>query len=187
MSQTPEFPREPLPEGLIEEIRAHRGRFRWLGIALLVAGALAVVFPLVASIAAKVMIGWFLLIVGGVTMWHAFQSRSWREAVLSGVVGLLHLAAGVYLAFFPLTGLIALTVLLGVLLLVQGALEGTMAARHRPAPGWGWMAVSAMASGALGLLLILGLPGTALWALGLMLGINFITSGAMFFALSRVE
>ncbi|WP_246003755.1 hypothetical protein [Histidinibacterium lentulum] len=47
------------------------------------------------------------------------------------------------------------------------------------------MAASGVASLALGLLLILGLPGMALWALGLMLGINFLTSGLMFLALSR--
>ncbi|KAA9008017.1 HdeD family acid-resistance protein [Histidinibacterium aquaticum] len=174
-------------EDLLGHVREHRGRFRWLGIALIVAGIAAILFPFVASIAAKVMVGWLLLITGGVTLWHAFQSRSWREALLSGLVGLLNLAAGGYLAFFPLTGLVALTLLLGLLFGLQGGVEVAMAWRHRPGQNWGWMMASGIAAIALALLLLLGLPGTALWALGLFLGINFISSGAAFLALSRID
>jgi uncharacterized membrane protein HdeD (DUF308 family) len=173
------------PDEVLASIREHRTRFRWLGLALIAAGALAILFPLVASIAAKVMIGWFLLVAGAVTLWHAFQARSWGDALLSAAIGVLHLAVGVYLAFFPLTGLVGLTILMGALFGAQGIIEALMASRRRPAAGWGWMAVSGAASLALGLLLILGLPGTALWALGLMLGINFLTSGIMFIALAR--
>ena len=131
------------------------------------------------------MIGWFLLIAGAITLWHAFQARGWGDALLSALIGVLQLAAGVYLAFFPLTGLVGLTLLLGALFASQGVIEGLMSLRSRPHSGWGWMAASGAASLALGFLLILGLPGTALWALGLMLGINFLTSGLMFLALSR--
>jgi len=171
---------------LLDRIRSHRGRFRWLGVALIVLGVLAIVFPLVASIAAKVMIGWFLLLTGGAVLWHAFQTRAWRDALLSGLIGLLHLAAGVYLAFFPLTGLVGLTLLVGVLFGVQGAIELSLALRHRPNTGWGWMAFSGAASLVLAVLLILGLPGSALWAIGLLVGINFVSSGVAFLSLSRL-
>lgn len=174
-----------LPDELLDDIREHRGRFRWLGIGLVIAGILAVLFPLVASIAAKVMIGWFLLVVGGVTLWHAFQARSWQDAALSGLIGVLHLAAGVYLAFFPLTGLVGLTVLLAILFGIQGAIEIAMARRQK-SPGR-WMMISGIASLVLAVLLIVGLPGSALWALGLMLGINFLSSGIAFLALARLE
>ncbi|QQA41818.1 HdeD family acid-resistance protein [Pelagovum pacificum] len=176
----------PYSDDLMAHVREHKGRFRWLGIALIVAGALAVIFPLVASITAKIMVGWFLLIVGAVTLWHAFQSRSWREAILSGLVGVLQIAAGVYLAFFPLTGLIGLTLLLGVLFAFQGGIEIAMAMRARPTQGWVWMLVSGIASALLAIFLIAGLPGTALWAIGLLLGVNFLTSGFAFLALSRI-
>ena len=98
---------------------------------------------------------------------------------------MLHLVAGVYLAFFPLTGLIGLTVLLAVLFLMQAGFEGVMAWQHRPRRGWGWMMASAVASGLVGLLIVLGLPGTALWAIGLLVGINFLTTGIAFVGLSR--
>ena len=180
MSQTPD-----LPKSVIDEIRAHSGRFRWTGIAMIVVGVLAVLFPLVASVAAKVALGWVFLITGAMLLWHAFQSKGWRSGLLAGAIALLHLALGVYLAFFALTGLVGLTFLLGVVFGVQGAAEIAIALQHRPERGWGWLAVNGVVTLALGLLLVLGLPGTALWALGLMLGINFIMTGIAFVTLSR--
>lgn len=175
-----------IPDSTIDYIRDNRSKFKWIGLAMIAVGALAILFPFVASVAAKVMVGWFLLIAGAFTLFHAFQARAWSEALLSGLIGVLHIAAGVYLAFFPLTGLIGLTILLAVLFLFQAGVEGAMAWRHRPHGGWGWMMFSAVASGVLGLLIVLGLPGTALWAIGLLVGVNFLTSGFAFLGLSRV-
>ena len=84
-----------------------------------------------------------------------------------------------------MTGLVGLTLLLGLVFLLQGGFEGGMALRHRPRKGWVWLAVSGMASFGLGFLLIVGLPGTALWAIGLMLGINLLSSGISYVALAR--
>lgn len=178
-----------LPGDMISILRNNAGRFRWLGIVLIVLGVLAILFPLVASIAAKVMIGWLLLLTGAAVLWHAFQARDWSGAIWSGVIGVLHLAAGVYLAFFPLTGLIGLTVFLSVIFAIQGIVEIMLSWQHRPGhgnegPGWLWMGLSGAVSLGLSLLLVLGLPGTALWALGLLLGVNFLTSGLSFVALA---
>ena len=160
-------------------------RFGWLGWALIVTGVFCILFPLVASITAKVLIGWGLLIGGALTLWHAFQSREWGSAILSAIWGIVYLAIGVYLAFFPLTGLIGLTVLLGLVFIAQGVIEGVVALRHRGDRGWIWLTLSAVASAVLGILLIAGLPGTAIWGIGLMLGINLVSSGIAMLAVSR--
>jgi uncharacterized membrane protein HdeD (DUF308 family) len=106
--------------------------------------------------------------------------------LLAGVIALMHLALGVYLAFFALTGLVGLTLLLGAVFLMQGVAEGMIAIQHRPEKGWGWLAVNGIVTLALGFLLIAGLPGTALWAVGVMLGVNFVSTGIAMMALSRV-
>ena len=152
-------------------------------VIMIVLGLLAVLFPLIASIAVKVMVGWLLLLTGAGLLYHAFHARQWRSALLSGLIGVLHLAAGVYLAFFPMTGLIGLTALMAVLFLIQGGVEVAIALQHREMPSWSWLMLSGVASGILGLLLLAGLPGTAAWALGLMLGLNFLTSGVSFLSL----
>lgn len=187
MSDNPDRP--DLTSELKQAVRENATRFRWLGVALIVLGLLAILFPLVASVATKILIGWVFLIAGALVLWHAFQSRSWRPAILSGLVGLLQLAVGVYLAFFPLTGLLGLTVLVSVVFLVQGVVELALSWQHRPGhgnegPGWVWMGISGLISLALGLLLLAGLPGTALWAIGLLLGINALSTGISFLALA---
>jgi uncharacterized membrane protein HdeD (DUF308 family) len=42
---------------------------------------------------------------------------------------------------------------------------------------WGWMLASGFLDVFLGVILLLGLPGTALWALGLLIGINMLFGG----------
>lgn len=169
-----------------QAVRAHRQRFTVLGVVLVILGILAIMFPLLGSIVAKQLIGWFLLLTGASVLFAAFQMRDWQSATLTGLIGVLQLVAGVYLAFFAFTGLIGLTLFLGVVFLFQGAAEATMAWQHRPRDGWVWLALSALASVLLGVLLITGLPGTAIWAPGLFLGINLISSGVSFVALARM-
>jgi uncharacterized membrane protein HdeD (DUF308 family) len=43
---------------------------------------------------------------------------------------------------------------------------------------WGWMLASGIADLILAGIIIAGWPGTATWALGLIVGVNLITSGA---------
>ncbi|SHJ15752.1 HdeD family acid-resistance protein [Wenxinia saemankumensis] len=174
-----------IPEPLRSAVQEHRGRFTFLGWALIAIGVLAVLFPLVSSIAVKVLVGWLLVLSGAAVLYHAFQSRSWGSALWSGLVGVLQIAAGIFLVV-TLDGLIGLTLLMAILFAAQGALEIALwAQNHGTAPASRWMLVSGAASILLGLLLLLGLPGTALWALGLMLGLNLITSGVAFLALTR--
>jgi uncharacterized membrane protein HdeD (DUF308 family) len=173
-------------DSVLSQIRAFRGRLTAVGIILIMLGFLAILFPLMASIAAKILVGWLILLSGAAMLFVAFQARDWSAAIWSGAIGLLQLALGVYLAFFPLTGLIGLTFLVGIAFLVQGGFESAIAFQHRPRRGWGWLAASGAASVILGVLLIAGLPGSAVWALGLLLGINLISSGASFLALARL-
>ena len=174
-----------LNDQMTQTVRDHRTRFTVLGIGLIVLGCLAIVFPLLSSIAVKLVIGWFFLMTGAAVLFSAFQLRGWQLALWTGLIGLLQLAAGVYLAFFPLTGLIGLTFFTGVVFLIQGAAEAAIALQYRPRSGWVWLGISALASVGLGVILIAGLPQTALWALGMFLGINLISSGVSFVALAR--
>ncbi|WP_296423901.1 DUF308 domain-containing protein [Yoonia sp.] len=169
---------------VMDAVRQFHEYFRNVGIVLIVLGVLAIVFPLFFSIAAKTLLGWVFLLTGAALLYHAFQARGWRSAMLSGVIAVLHLALGVYLAFFALTGLVGLTFLVGVVFLLQGGLESVIALQHRPGRGWGWLALNGAVTLLLGILLIAGLPGTALWAIGVILGINFLMSGIGFVALA---
>lgn len=153
------------------------GWFLALGIALIVIGLAAIAFPLISTIAAKVMLGWLFLIGGVVLIIHAFSAQGWGGVLWNLLIGILYLVAGAYLAFFPLTGLLTLAILLAILFLAEGIFEIIMAFRVRPHEGWGFLLLSGIAAIAVGLIIAWGLPGTATWALGLLVGINLLFSG----------
>ncbi|PYE81232.1 HdeD family acid-resistance protein [Pseudoroseicyclus aestuarii] len=172
-------------DAVLERMRDREGRLTLLGVVLLSLGFLAILFPLVATIAIKAMIGWFLLVAGAMTLWTAFQARDWSSALWAGVSAILQVVAGVYLAFFPLAGLLALTLLMGALILLQGALELVMGLRHRPGRSWPWLIFSGLCALVIGAMVLLGLPDSALYTLGLLFGINLISSGAAFIAVAK--
>jgi uncharacterized membrane protein HdeD (DUF308 family) len=176
---------QPIAQAVIAERLAETRRLiseKWgwflaLGIVLIVVGFAAIVFPLFSTIAAKIMLGWLFLIGGAVMVLHAFQAPGWQGFLWELLVGILYLVAGGYLAFFPLTGLITLAILLAFLFLVEGIFEIVMAFKVRPHEGWGFLLLSGIAALAVGLMIAMDLPGSATWALGLLVGINLLFSG----------
>lgn len=174
MTDSSTNPLQPLPAVIAE----HRGWFVFLGIALIVIGAVAITFPLMTTIAAKIFVGWLFLVGGILQVVHAFSTQKWSEFLLSLLIGALYVIAGAWLAFLPFTGIITLTIFLAATFLLEGVLEIGMAMRIRPKGGWVWMLVSGIIAIGAGVLIVAGLPSTAAWAIGLLVGINLIFSGA---------
>jgi len=153
------------------------GWFLALGIVLILVGFAAIIFPFVATVAAKTVLGWLFLIGGVFMVIHAFSAQGWQGVVWSLLIGILYLIAGGYLAFFPLTGLLTLAFLLIILFAAEGVFEVIMAFRVRPHEGWGFMLLSGIAALAVAFLIAMALPSSATWALGLLVGINLLFSG----------
>jgi len=156
------------------------GWFLTIGIVLALAGVAAIAFPLVSTIAAKVALGWIFLVSGALLAVHAFSVQQWRGFLLSLLLGALYLVAGGWLAFFPFTGIVTPTILLAALFLVEGVLEVVMAVRVRPHEGWGWLMLSGLVAIAVGVLIAYELPSSAEWAIGLLAGINLLSTGISF-------
>jgi uncharacterized membrane protein HdeD (DUF308 family) len=161
-----------------EAVRRHRGLFLFEGILLTVLGLIAVLVPVVASFAATLFFGWIFLLSGVVGLFTTFRGRhvpGFWWSLLSAVVGIV---AGVLLLAWPTQGLFSLTSVLIAFLLVEGAITIFYALEHRTGPGrWGYMLASGIVDLALGIMLFTGLPGTATWAIGLLIGINMFFGG----------
>jgi uncharacterized membrane protein HdeD (DUF308 family) len=168
-----------------EEIRSHGRLFQLGGIAALVLGVLAVLMPLIASLAVELVVGAILAAAGLAECVLAFRRRRERPAAGRYLAGLLALAAGALLLVFPLHGMVALTIVLAAFFLASGALRGWYAWQVRPAQGWGWIAASGGLSVVLGLLVAFALPGAALWVPGLLLGIDLLFYGVALLAIVR--
>jgi uncharacterized membrane protein HdeD (DUF308 family) len=177
--------REPLTsEGLGATaggaLRQYWGLFLFEGILLLVLGVLALAVPVVASIAATIFFGWLLLlsgIMGLITTFRARHTPGFGWSLASAVIGII---AGVLLLAAPLQGVLSLTAVLIAFLFIEGIASILYALEHRRglSVGWGWMLASGIVDVILAGILFAGLPGTAVWALGVLLGINLIFGGS---------
>jgi uncharacterized membrane protein HdeD (DUF308 family) len=161
-----------------DAVRRHWKLFLFEGIALVILGLLAIMAPAVASVAATVFFGWILLVSGVAGLLTTFRGRQlpgFGWSLLSAVVGVV---AGALLLIWPLQGTLSLTAVLIAFLWIEGVVTIMYALEHRSASGrWRWMLASGIVDLGLGVLLLAGLPGTALWALGLIVGINMLFGG----------
>jgi uncharacterized membrane protein HdeD (DUF308 family) len=164
---------------LTAAIRRHWGLFLTEGLVLVILGILAVMAPAIASVAATVFFGWILLIsgvAGLITTLRGRQLPGFWWSLLSALVGIV---AGALLLGWPLQGTVSLTAVLIAFLFLEGIVTLLYALEHRSALSgrWGWVLASGIIDVGLGVLLVAGLPGTALWALGLIVGINLLFGG----------
>lgn len=164
-----------------------RRRWGWLlafGIVQVIAGAFAIAIPTLASVVAVAVFGWVMIVSAIFQIAHAIRVRKWPGFALHLLGGILYGAAGILTLLYPFSGALALTLLVAGLFLADGILQTVLAVRVRPKEGWGWFLASGIASIVLGALLAFGWPGTAMWALGVLLGVNLIFGGAMHTALA---
>jgi uncharacterized membrane protein HdeD (DUF308 family) len=171
-------------------VRRHRGLFLFEGILLSTLGVIAVLVPALASFAATIFFGWILLLSGILGLFTTFRARQLPGFWWSLVSAVLGIVAGGLLLGRPVVGVFSLTAVLIAFLLIEGAVSIFYALEHRAsAPRWGFMLASGILDLVLGLMLFAGLPGTATWALGLLIGINMIFGGwaLIFMALSATD
>jgi len=90
------------------------------------------------------------------------------------------------LLLWPITGTLSLTLVLIAFFVVEGIVSIMYAIEHRNqlTGRWGWMLVSGIIDLILAGIIFAGLPGTALWALGLLVGINMLFGGAALIAMA---
>ena len=156
------------------------------GIVLLILGAIAVVIPPLATLAVTIFFGWLILIsgiVGLITTFWMRQAPGFWWSLLSAILGIV---VGVMLIASPVIGALSLTFLLITFFLVEGAVSIMFALDHRRelSGQWGWMLVSGIIDLVLAAMILAGLPSTATWAVGLLVGINMIFGGAAMIAMA---
>jgi uncharacterized membrane protein HdeD (DUF308 family) len=168
-----------MQRALASALHEHWGLFLTEGIILVILGLIAIVLPPLATITVTILIGWLFLIsgiVGLVTTFMMRQAPGFWWSLLSGILGV---AAGIVLLLWPISGALSLTLLLSAFFIVEGVASIMYAVDHRNqlTGRWGWMLVSGFVDLILAAIIIGGLPGTAAWALGLLVGINMLFGG----------
>ncbi len=171
--------RDDMESAVANAVRAHWGLFLLEGIILVILGVAAVIVPVVATLAITLVIGWLFLISGGVglvtTLWMRHAPGFWWS-LLSAIIGIL---VGIVLIVWPISGSLSLTLVLIAFFVVEGIATLMYAIEHRSqlSGRWGWMLASGIVDLILAGIIFTGLPITATWALGLLVGINMLFGG----------
>lgn len=148
-----------------------------VGGILAVLGVLAIVFPFATGIGIELLLGGLLVVGGIVHAWHALSARGWAGFLGGVALGVLYAIAGLVLLANPVVGLATLTLLIGAFFVVDGIVELYMGLRVRPETNWAGLAISGVLSLVLAWLILAGWPSTAVWAVGVLFGINLLTTG----------
>jgi len=164
---------------ITDTLRIHWLLFLVQGIIMMVLGALAVIWPQISTLAVDLYVGWMFLISGLFGLVTMFVASSVAGFLWSLLTAALSLFVGVLLLWHPVEGAVSLTLVLISFFIAEGVFQIAAAIRHREAfpDSWGWLLMSGLADLVLAAMLIWGWPSTAIWALGLIAGLNLITSG----------
>lgn len=148
-----------------------------LGICLIILGVLAISLPLLTALTFQYLIGVLLIVGSGFLAVHAFSMQGASRKLVSLAIAGVYLLFGILLFVYPIAGVLALTLFFAAFFLIEGAFKVVASVAHRGLPNWGWGLLSGIVSIILGIIIWTGWPGSALWAIGLLIGIDLIFSG----------
>lgn len=162
----------------IYEVRSSWGWYMFLGILLLLLGAICIIGNVAATFVTVIALGWFLIFSGVVALIHAFRVHAWGSGfVVHLLSALLRGFMGYLLIRYPGSGAVTLTLLLSFFLIV-GGLFRAIAAGTLKFPRWGWSVLSGVVSLVLGVVLLAEMPVSSLWFIGFVIGMDMIFEGA---------
>ncbi len=157
----------------------HWRLFLFQGVVLIILGVLAVLAPVAATMVIDVFVGWLLFISGVIGLVALFSTHEVPAFLWGLITAALSVVVGIVLIWKPLEGALTLTLVLTAFFIVEGVFQllASIAYRHALGGSIVWMVASGIADLLLAAIIIAGWPVSAVWALGLIVGINLITSG----------
>ncbi|BAZ08465.1 hypothetical protein NIES4071_02700 [Calothrix sp. NIES-4071] len=148
-----------------------------VGIILVILGLVSIARPLYATIASTLVFGWIFIFAGIIQLVYAFGSRGAGQIIWKLLLGILSILAGIGVLSNVFSGVLALTLVLGVTIFFQGVMQVILAFGIRPARNWGWVLASGILGIILGIFIWSEWPFNAPWLIGLWVGISLLLNG----------
>jgi uncharacterized membrane protein HdeD (DUF308 family) len=161
-------------------VKAHWKAFLFEGIVLALLGLAAMIVPPLASLAVTIFLGWMFLISGIAGLFATYWARQMPGFWWSLFSAALAVLAGGILLAKPEQGILTLTIVVGAYFLAEGVVTIMYALEHRRelSERWSWLLISGAMDLLIAFIIVAGLPDSAQWAIGLLVGINLVLGGA---------
>lgn len=147
------------------------------GIIVIILGMFCIAVPWITGLGVTMMLGVALIATGIAQFFYVFKSNSFGSGAMRFIFSLFATLAGIALLLLPGIGLVTITISLAVWFIVDGIWALISGFRWRPFDGWGWMVFSGIASIILGGMVFYEFPVSALWLVGMMVGIRLLLAG----------
>lgn len=177
MSISLEAASEVMREAMRQTVKKHSLWYLIQAGLMVIAGVLALVYPMLSSFAVVVFLGWLLIITGIVQGISLISARSVPYFWLQLVSVALFVLVGALLLRNPAVSLLTITLLVIVFFMVEGISKIIFSLTIRPFPNWGWVLASGIVSVLLAMVLWASIPLTALWFLGVLLAVTLVSEG----------
>ncbi len=165
-----------------EEFQHLRGSWFWflaLGLLLVACGTTAIVVPAATvgtSVFATIFLGVTLMVAGAATIIMAFWAGRWGGLLLQVLVGILYIVVGYEISDKPLQGAALLTAFIAAMFVVLGLFRIVASLTVRFAH-WGWALLNGVVTLLCGIVIYRHFPESALWVIGLLVGIEMLFHG----------
>lgn len=161
-----------------ETIRSLRPYFFFESLVFILLGIAALAVPFIFTLSIGLLIGSLFLIGGLVQGFRTLKSGVHSTGFWpSLLVSILYVLVGLYLLFFPLRGAVTLTLLLAVYFFLEGIFKIFFSISARNLPQAGLVFISGLLSFLIGYIIYAALPGSASWAIGVLVGIDLLIIG----------
>ena len=156
-----------------------------LGLAFVLAGLVAIVHPLTATVVALAWMGALFAVAGVAQLLQVWTAAGWKGALWHIASGAAYLVGGLVMLFDPFAGALAVVLVLAATLVASGALRLIAGLALRPEPGWLWIVFGGLVALAAGAALVAMPLGQSALIPGLLVGISFLFEGLALFAVAR--
>ncbi len=160
----------------IEEVRAHRGWFLFMGVALIILGTIAIGSAEIMTMVSVMFLGWLLIFAGLFEVAHGFARRAWGGFFVNLMGGLLYAVTGLLMVSHPGVAAVTLTLMIAMVLIVAGTFR-IFVAFSTPIHHRGWLILNGAISLFLAFCIMSSWPVSGLWVIGLFIGIDMIFDG----------
>ena len=145
---------------------------------MMLAGIIAIGAPLATGITVNVLIAWMLLVSGAAHLAYGWQTRDNGSFLWELLLSVVHGVAALYLLMQPIGALASLTAVLALYLAGKATLEIIASLQHRSFRGSGWLFFDGIFTLILAIMIWSAWPWSSAYAIGTLVGLSLLFSGA---------